>query len=209
MTAPVVHSLREQIREHIVDGIVSGRWKPGERIVERRIAVELEVSQTPVREALRELEALRLIESAPNKGVRVRSLTAADLEEIYPVRAGLEQIAAELAAQRLAEDASALEPEVAALYEADRAADGEAQVRHTVAFHREMVRAAGNSVLLHTWEGLGIEVFTALSIRWLGTRQQSYAEEHEALVEAFKRRDPDIGRLVKEHVLGCAPRPDA
>ncbi|MFC4468296.1 GntR family transcriptional regulator [Streptomyces xiangluensis] len=209
MTAPVVHSLREQIREHIVDGIVSGRWKPGERIVERRIAVELEVSQTPVREALRELEALRLIESAPNKGVRVRSLTAADLEEIYPVRAGLEQIAAELAAQRLAEDTSALEPEVAALYEADRAADGEAQVRHTVAFHREMVRAAGNSVLLHTWEGLGIEVFTALSIRWLGTRQQSYAEEHEALVQAFKRRDPDIGRLVKDHVLGCAPRADA
>ncbi|MFI6032740.1 GntR family transcriptional regulator [Streptomyces sp. NPDC051315] len=206
MTAPVVHSLREQIREHIVEGIVSGRWKPGERIVERRIATELEVSQTPVREALRELEALRLIESAPNKGVRVRNLTAADLEEIYPVRAGLEQIAAELAAQRLAEETSVLETEVAALYEADRAADGEAQVRHTVAFHREMVRAAGNSVLLHTWEGLGIEVFTALSIRWLGTRQQSYAEEHQALVEAFRHRDPDIGRLVKEHVLGCAPR---
>ena len=98
MTPPVVHSLREQIREHIVEGIVSGRWKPGERIVERRIAVELEVSQTPVREALRELETLRLIESAPNKGVRVRRLSAADLEEIYPVRAGLEQIAAELAA---------------------------------------------------------------------------------------------------------------
>ncbi|AGI91022.1 GntR family transcriptional regulator [Streptomyces sp. CHA1] len=206
MTAPVVHSLREQIREHIVDGIVSGRWKPGERIVERRIAVELEVSQTPVREALRELETLRLIESAPNKGVRVRDLTAADLEEIYPVRAGLEQIAAELAAPRLAADVSVLEPSVAALYEADRLADGESQVRHTVAFHRELVRAAGNSVLLHTWEGLGIEVFTALSIRWLGTHQQAYAEEHQALVDAFRAQDPDIGHLVKSHVLGCAPR---
>ncbi|UUU34465.1 GntR family transcriptional regulator [Streptomyces sp. CA-210063] len=205
-SAPVVHSLREQIREHIVEGIVSGRWKPGERIVERRIATELEVSQTPVREALRELESLRLIESAPNKGVRVRNLTAADLEESYPVRAGLEAIAAELAAERLAEDCSALEPHVAALYEADRNADGTSQVRHTVGFHRAMVRAAGNSVLLHTWEGLGIEVFTALSIRWLGTVQQSYAEEHQALVEAFQRRDPEIGRLVKEHVLGCAPR---
>ncbi|MEW1670080.1 GntR family transcriptional regulator [Streptomyces albidoflavus] len=206
MTAPVVHSLREQIREHIVDGIVSGRWKPGERIVERRIAVELEVSQTPVREALRELETLRLIESAPNKGVRVRDLTAADLEEIYPVRAGLEQIAAELAAPRLAADVSVLEPSVAALYEADRLADGESQVRHTVAFHRELVRAAGNSVLLHTWEGLGIEVFTALSIRWLGTHQQAYAEEHQSLVDAFRAQDPDIGHLVKSHVLGCAPR---
>ncbi|MCX4551545.1 GntR family transcriptional regulator [Streptomyces sp. NBC_01387] len=206
MTPPVIHSLREQIREHIVEGIVSGRWKPGERIVERRIAVELEVSQTPVREALRELETLRLIESAPNKGVRVRNLTAADLEESYPVRAGLEQIAAELAVDRLAADVSALEPSVAALYLADRTGDSAAQVRHTVAFHRELVRAAGNGVLLHTWESLGIEVFTALSIRWLGTVQKSYAEEHEALVEAFRRRDPQIGPLVKDHVLGCAPR---
>jgi DNA-binding GntR family transcriptional regulator len=206
MTPPVVHSLRAQIREHLVEGIVSGRWKPGERIVERRIAVELEVSQTPVREALRELEALRLIESSPNKGVRVRELSAADLEEIYPVRAGLEQMAAELAAPRLARDASALEPHVAALYEADRNDDGTAQVRHTVGFHRELVRAAGNSVLLHTWESLGIEVWTALSIRWLGTVQESYAEEHEEVLAAFRRRDPRIGELVKAHVLGCAPR---
>ncbi|MCX2967707.1 GntR family transcriptional regulator [Streptomyces sp. TRM70308] len=207
MAPPVVHSLREQIREHLVEGIVSGRWKPGERIVERRIAVELHVSQTPVREALRELETLRLIESAPNKGVRVRALSAADLEEIYPVRAGLEQMAAELAAPRLAADVTVLEPHVAALYEADRAGDGEAQVRHTVAFHRELVRASGNSVLLHTWESLGIEVWTALSIRWLGTVQQSYAEEHEAVVAAFRRSDPDVAKLVKEHVLGCAPAP--
>lgn len=206
MTPPVVHSLREQIREHIVEGIVSGRWKPGERIVERGIATELQVSQTPVREALRELESLRLIESAPNKGVRVRNLTAADLEESYPVRAGLEQIAAELAADRLARDCSALTPHVAALYKADREGDSAAQVRHTVAFHRELVRAADNAVLLHTWEGLGIEVFTTLSIRWLGTVQQSYAEEHDALVAAFQRRDPEIGALVKSHVLGCAPR---
>ncbi|MEO3973046.1 GntR family transcriptional regulator [Streptomyces sp. CAU 1734] len=206
MTPPVVQSLREQIRAHIVEGIVSGRWKPGERIVERGIATELQVSQTPVREALRELESLRLIESAPNKGVRVRNLTAADLEESYPVRAGLEQIAAELAADRLADDCSALEPQVTALYAADLAGDSAGQVRHTVAFHRELVRAAGNAVLLHTWEGLGIEVFTALSIRWLGTVQQSYAEEHDALVQAFKRQDPEIGQLVKSHVLGCAPR---
>ena len=206
MTAPVVHSLRDQIRDHIVEGIVSGRWKPGERIVERRIATELEVSQTPVREALRELESLRLIESAPNKGVRVRNLSAADLEESYPVRAGLEAIAAELAADRLADDCSALEPHVEALYRADQEADGTAQVRHTVAFHRELVRAADNSVLFHTWEGLGIEVFTALSIRWLGTVQQSYAEEHADLVAAFRRRDPEIAALVKAHVLGCAPR---
>ncbi|MEU3963100.1 GntR family transcriptional regulator [Streptomyces buecherae] len=206
MTPPVVHSLREQIREHILEGIISGRWQPGERIVERHIAVELEVSQTPVREALRELESLRLIESAPNKGVRVRSLTAADLKESYPVRAGLEQVAAELAAGKLAADTTALEREVAALCEADRVPDGEAQVRHTVAFHREIVLASGNSVLLHTWESLGVEVWTTLSIRWLSPEPRSHAQEHQELVDAFRRRDPAIGELLRTHVLSCAPR---
>ncbi|MEU1310800.1 GntR family transcriptional regulator [Streptomyces cinnamoneus] len=206
MTPPVVHSLREQIREHILEGIVSGRWQPGERIVERRIAAELLVSQTPVREALRELESLRLIESVPNKGVRVRDLSAADLKESYPVRAGLEQVAAELAAETLAEDVSALEREVAALQVADRAGDSEAQARHTVAFHREIVRAARNSVLLHTWESLGIEVWTTLSIRWLSPEPRAHAEDHEEIVRAFRRRDPAIGEVLKRHVLNCAPQ---
>jgi DNA-binding GntR family transcriptional regulator len=202
----VVHSLREQIREHILEGIVSGRWKPGERIVERRIAVELQVSQTPVREALRELEALRLIESAPNKGVRVRGLTAADVKESYPVRAGLEQVAAELAADRLAADPAALRREVAALRAADAALDDEAQVRHTVAFHHELIRAAANGVLLHAWESLGIEVWTTLSMRWLSPAPRAYADEHQDLVDAFVARDPRIGELIKSHVLSCAPQ---
>jgi DNA-binding GntR family transcriptional regulator len=202
----VVHSLREQIREHILEGIVSGRWQPGERIVERKVAVELQVSQTPVREALRELETLRLIESAPNKGVRVRNLTAADLKESYPVRAGLEQVAAELAAEALAGDPSALEREVAALRVADAGLDGEAQVRHTVAFHHQLVRAAGNAVLLHAWESLGIEVWTTLSIRWLSPAPRAYADEHQEIVDAFMRRDPNICALIKSHVLSCAPQ---
>ncbi|MCO8305967.1 GntR family transcriptional regulator, partial [Streptomyces sp. RKCA-744] len=63
-----------------------------------------------------------------------------------------------------------------------------------------------NSVLLHTWESLGIEIWTTLSIRWLGTVQEKYAEEHQAVVDAFKRRDPRVGELVKRHVLDCAPR---
>ena len=76
--------------------------------------------------------SLRLIESAPNKGVRVRNLTAADLKESYPVRAGLEQVAAELAAERLAEDCSALERRWPRCTRRTRSCDGEAQVRHTV-----------------------------------------------------------------------------
>ncbi|MFE3457950.1 GntR family transcriptional regulator [Nocardiopsis aegyptia] len=193
--------LREQIRQVLVEGLLSGRWKPGERIVERRIATELKVSQAPVREALRELETLRLIETVPNKGARVRAFGVQDMAEIYPVRAGLEFVAAQLAAPRLAEDASRLEHEVEALKRATAQGDVSEQIRHSVEFHREVVRAADNSVLLHTWESLGVEVWTALSVRWLNMQLHAKAADHDQITRAFREGDPRVGQMLSDHVL--------
>lgn len=193
--------LREQIRRMLVDGLLSGRWQPGERIVERRIASEFNVSQAPVREALRELEALRLIESVPNKGARVRDFGVADMAEIYPVRAGLELVAAELAAERLARDLSPLHAEVEALKRATATGDVDGQIRHSVEFHRVIVREARNSVLMHTWESLGVEVWTALSVRWLDMELHAKAADHAQIIEAFAAHDPGVGRLLSDHVL--------
>lgn len=202
-TSPPVarNPLRGQIRRVLVDGLLSGRWKPGERIVERRVASELNVSQAPVREALRELEALRLIESVPNKGARVREFGAGDMAEIYQVRAGLELVAAELALPRLGEDIAPLEREVESLRRATAIGDVEGQIKHSVDFHREIVCAAHNSVLLHTWESLGVEVWTALSVRWLNMELHAKAADHARITEAFRQQDPQVGRLVSDHVL--------
>ncbi|MBR8741113.1 GntR family transcriptional regulator [Nocardiopsis sp. MG754419] len=193
--------LREQIRQVLVEGLLSGRWQPGERIVERRIATELKVSQAPVREALRELETLRLIETVPNKGARVRAFGVQDMAEIYPVRAGLELVAAQLAAPRLAEDPSSLEREVKALQSATARGDVTEQIRHSVEFHREVVRAAHNSVLLHTWESLGVEVWTALSVRWLNMELHAKAADHAQITKAFREGDPTVGQMLSDHVM--------
>ncbi|MEU3019838.1 MULTISPECIES: GntR family transcriptional regulator [unclassified Nocardiopsis] len=193
--------LREQIRQVLVEGLLSGRWQPGERIVERRIATELKVSQAPVREALRELETLRLIETVPNKGARVRAFGVQDMAEIYPVRAGLELVAAQLAAPRLAEDASVLEREVEALKRATAEGNVTEQIRHSVEFHREVVRAADNSVLLHTWESLGVEVWTALSVRWLDMELHAKAADHAQITRAFREGDPAVGQMLSDHVM--------
>lgn len=192
--------LRDQIRQLVLEGLVSGRWAPGDRLVERRIAAELEVSQAPVREALRELEALRLVESSPNRGARVRAFTRADLSEVYQVRAGLEETAARLGVP----DLEALERHTALLHEAAAAGSLDDQVRHGVAFHREIVAASGNGLLLSVWESLGIEVWTHVSIRLFRAELHENAADHEPIVEAFRRRDPDVGRLVREHILGYA-----
>lgn len=198
--------LADQIREFIVEGISSGRWEPGERLVERRIATELGVSQGPVREALRQLEAQRLIESLPNRGARVREFTERDLAEIFPVRAGLERTAAELALPRFSDGClDALQEHNRLLGEAARDGDLHEQMRLSIAFHREIVETAGNRLLVSVWEGLGIELWTTLSLRLHQTEIYSKSAEHAELIEAFRRRDPRAPQQLHEHVMNYAP----
>jgi DNA-binding GntR family transcriptional regulator len=193
--------LGDQIRQVLVDGIISGRFQPGERIVERRIASELGVSQAPVREALRRLEALRLIETMPNRGARVRAFTEEDFAEFFPVRAGLEETAADLAVKRLGGDVTVLQGHIERL----AVAEGPDVMRHSIAFHREIVEAAGNRLLKSVWESLGIEVWTTLSVRRHDTELCGKTAEHIEIAEAFHREDPTVGRLLHDHVMKYAP----
>src|SRR4051812_44380912 len=94
-------ALREDVRDALVQAILRGEFEPGERIVETRVARQLGVSQGTVREALREIEQLGMIVSIPNRGVLVRSLTRADVLEMYEMRALLEGFAARRAAAML------------------------------------------------------------------------------------------------------------
>jgi DNA-binding GntR family transcriptional regulator len=193
--------LGDQIRQVLLDGIISGRFQPGERIIERRIAGELGVSQAPVREALRRLEALRLIETMPNRGARVRAFTEEDFAEFFPVRAGLEETAADLAVKRLGGDVTVLKGHIERL----AAAEGPDVMRHSIAFHREIVEAAGNRLLKSVWESLGIEVWTTLSVRRHDTELCGKTAEHIEIADAFRRQDPGVGRLLHDHVMKYAP----
>ena len=92
--------LREQVKDVLLQRSVRGELTPGERLVETRIASELGTSQAPVREALRDLELLRMVESEPFRGARVRAFGDDELVEVYPVRAALEELAGKLATKR-------------------------------------------------------------------------------------------------------------
>jgi hypothetical protein len=134
---------REQIKEALLERILNGAYPPGERIVETRVAREFGVSQGPVREALRELETLRLVVSEPFVGVRVRAVSREELGEIYPVRSGLEEVAARTAPLRLDGDVRALEREVDAMRRAADAGAAHEFMPHDVHFHRLIVEASG------------------------------------------------------------------
>ncbi|MFD0888643.1 FCD domain-containing protein, partial [Streptosporangium algeriense] len=99
----------------------------------------------------------------------------------------------------------ALRTHLTGLRQAAAASSVADQVHHGVAFHREIVKASGNDVLLAVWESLGIEVWTHLSIRLFRMRLCENAADHELLVAAFERGDPDAGALLRDHILGYAP----
>jgi DNA-binding GntR family transcriptional regulator len=193
--------LREQVKELILQRILKGEYKPGERLVETRIAQELGTSQAPVREALRDLELLRFVESAPFRGAWVREISEAELVEIYPVRAALEELAAREAAVRLDGDVSALERELDAMHEAADAGDLHEQVVHDVNFHRLIVEAADNRILLETWGFLRVESRTVITAVRTGMDGHEIAERHRSILDALRDRDPDrAGTALRRHL---------
>lgn len=193
--------LSDQIKEVLLARILEGKYAPGQRIVELQVANEFGVSQAPVREALRELEALRLIVSEPHRGARVREITTRELAEVYPVRAALEEEAARAAAGRLGGDVSALETE----YEAMRAAadrdDAHGLVTHDVRFHRVIVEGSGNQTLLDVWSSLHVEARTVITIVKDHPGLHEVADMHLPLIEAFRSQDKRrCGRLLRKHI---------
>jgi DNA-binding GntR family transcriptional regulator len=183
--------LRDQIKDVIVERILDGTYLPGERIVEIRLAQELGVSQAPVREALRELELLRLVVSEPFRGARVREVTAEELAEIYPVRAALEEVAARGAAQGLGGDVSSLEAELGGMRRAAAGHDVTAFVAHDVAFHRAIVEASGNRTLAELWGSLHVDLRTTITLIKRAADLAEVAEAHVAVMEALRARDAE------------------
>jgi DNA-binding GntR family transcriptional regulator len=193
--------LREQVKDVLLQRIASGELKPGERLVETRIAQELGTSQAPVREALRDLQLLRLVESEPFRGSRVRFFGEEELVEVYPVRAALEELAARLAAEKLDGDVAALEVELEAMKEAVRREDTHALVDHDIAFHRLIVEAAGNSVLEQCWKSLGVESRITISLYGTYMDPTEAAERHGKMIDAIRARNPRAAaREARKHV---------
>jgi DNA-binding GntR family transcriptional regulator len=189
--------LREEVKSVLLERILSGHYGPGDRLVEIRIAEELGVSQAPVREALRDLESVRFVESTPFRGARVRQVSDAELIEVYPIRGALEEVAAGEAAKRLDGDVSALEAELSGM---GQARDLREQVEHDARFHQLIVEASGNSRLIEIWSSLQVETRTAITALLTGLTPHDAAELHEPIVEALRRRDAKAaGRAIRSH----------
>ncbi|MGX9355093.1 GntR family transcriptional regulator [Roseobacteraceae bacterium S113] len=197
-----VKSLPEQIKDAILAKIVAGELEPGARLVELQIARSLNTSQGPVREALKDLEALGVVELRRNKGAVVREMDAQEVADTYAVRGALEG----LAAQRVAETQPQLgraflkscDEMEAASAEGDMARFSE--LNHL--FHSDIVGAACNSVLHESWERLDIRSRTILNLHRATPDFDAIHKAHRAIARAIAEGDGALARkLLEDHAL--------
>lgn len=198
-------TIRELLFEHLRHLVISGQFEPGQKLVEEDLAARFGVSRTPVREAIRKLEIEGLVQYQPRRGVVVTGFSAEDVGEIYAAREVLEGLAARLAA------AHATEAEIRELgrhlEETTRAAEGEversAQI-HT-RFNDLLYRMGRNRRLFSILTQFSeyIERGKLVSLGRAG-RAHEIRAEHEAVVQAIARRDPDAAeQAARLHVANA------
>jgi DNA-binding GntR family transcriptional regulator len=184
--------LADQVKDWILERILSGDYAPDSRIVETQVARELGTSQAPVREALRGLEALGVVEITPFRGARVRRPSRQEIIDAYAVRSTLEALGARLAVPRVSDDDIA---ELAGHLEAMRAAarndDGHGLAEADARFHARIVELADNGTLEKVWRSLEPFSRTYLTLVVPGADPQWSADLHGPILAAVGRRDTE------------------
>ncbi|MDT8896601.1 GntR family transcriptional regulator [Halomonas sp. I1] len=203
---PEVRTLAERVFQQLQDAIVRGELAPGSKITEPGLSQAYGISRGPLREAMRRLEAHRLIERVPHVGARVVKLSIKELLELFDVREALESMAARLAAEHMnAEEIAGLR-EVLAVHE--RQSDlrrGEAyyQREGDLDFHYRIVQGSHNRMLM----GLLCDDLYYLVRMYRtqfsasGTRPQRAFVEHHRIVDAIEAGDAELAELLmRRHV---------
>jgi DNA-binding GntR family transcriptional regulator len=184
--------LADQVKDRLIQGILSGHYPPDSRIVETQVARELGTSQAPVREALRGLEALGVVEIAPFRGARVRRPSRREIIEAYAVRSTLEALATRLGVPRMTDaDLIELTGHLEAMRAAARNNDGHAVAEADARFHGRIVELADNATLLRVWHSLEPFSRTYLTLVISGADPQPSADLHAPILAALERRDPE------------------
>lgn len=198
--------LADQVRDHLLDGILSGRYPPDSRIVETQVARELGTSQAPVREALRSLEGIGVVEYSPFRGARVRRPSRGEILEAYAVRSALETLAASLAVPRMSDEDLAVLVELGeAMERAAAAGDGHGVTQADAAFHARILAMSGNRTLERTWRTLDPFSRTYLSLFIPGGDPVWSAHLHTPIIAALQGRDAaGVVDALQDHFVEAA-----
>lgn len=203
-TDPLSRSvLADQVKDRLLESILNGRYPPDSRIIETQVARELGTSQAPVREALRGLEAIGVVEITPFRGARVRRPTRSELLEAYVVRSSLETMGARLAVPRLTDaDLAELDAYGEEMQQAAGLGDRHAVAEADAKFHGRIMEIAANRTLQRVWRSLEPYSRTYITLVLPGSDPHWSADLHPPIIAALKRRDVEaVVEALQEHFV--------
>lgn len=211
-TTPVstpIRTLADKVCEQIVTAIVVGDIPPGQKISEPELARTYGISRGPLREAMRRLEGLRLIERTPHVGARVVQLSLKELSEIYRVREALEGMACRLAAEFMPQDEIDSLRHLLDQHERNveqREGRSYFQKEGDLDFHYRIVQGSRNAKLL---ELLGSDLYHLVRMyRYQfsvsSSRPTRALKEHRQIVDALEARDPELAEMLMRRHISAA-----
>lgn len=195
--------MHDRVRWTILERIMDGTYQPGERLKELTLAREFHVSQAPVREALRKLEAIGVLKSDPYRGTRVREFSPTELRDAYQLRGILEQAATEFIVEFPQQSLSYLEQEYAAMQASFKRGDLNSMVCHNRNFHRRIMDHCSNREIIRAWQALGISMRVRLNAQRRMEHLPEAIASHQLIIDALRAENlSEAGQLLRAHSFG-------
>jgi DNA-binding GntR family transcriptional regulator len=195
--------LVDDLVRHLRESIITLRFKPGDQLNESALIERFKVSRSPLREAFRLLEGEGLIIRESRKGVYVREITANDILELFPIRAALEALAAEIAAPRLTDnELKTLGRIIKKMESATQSENTRASLKLNFDFHKQIVKGARNRKLEEIIKNLGRQSMWFIFATLYFKNVQKYALiSHEEIYIALKERNGrQAAQRMREHI---------
>ena len=196
-------TLVDETSDYLRESIINLRFKPGEQLNESFLIEKLGISRSPLREAFRLVEGEGLITRRSGRGVFVREITPNDVLELFPIRASLEALAAELAAPRFTgKELKDLEKIGEKMEEAIQRGNTRASLRLNFDFHRKIVKGARNDRLERIIKNLGRQsMWFSFAVLYFSKAKDLAISGHNDILQALRKGD---GRMaadcIRKHI---------
>lgn len=195
-------NISEDLVEFIKQQILEGELNPGDRIIETKMAKDLGISQTPVREAIRQLSGEGIVTIVPNRGPLVRAFNMQDVFEIYSLRAVYEGLAIRLAVEHASDESI---QHLQHFYEEMKVKLHDDSVssllQDSVYIHQSIIQLSNHERLINVYKTISFQISLVNRILGSTSTKQKEIDQHWELIDALIRRDPDHAeRVMRSHI---------